>query len=84
MIHKFNMNISYLSAEAILEVSSFPSRQLRGSIPSSLRLTAYLLAFLSLKLGVTTQPPRPRYPVTGLPSGAGFTPAGLHDLARPH
>jgi len=27
-------------------VSSFPSRQLRGSIPSTLRLTAYLLAVL--------------------------------------
>jgi hypothetical protein len=65
-------------------VSSFPTRQLRGSIPSTFRLTAYLLAILRLKLDVTTQPPRTRYPVVGLPSGAGFTPAGLHDLARPH
>ena len=67
-----------------ITVSSFLSRQLRGSIPSTLWLTAYLLAVLRLKLGVTTQPPRTRYPVAGQPSGAGFTPAGLHDLARPH
>ena len=64
--------------------SSFPSRHLRGSFPSTLRLTACLLAVLSLKLYVTTQPPRTRYPVAGLPSGAGFAPAGLRDLARPH
>jgi hypothetical protein len=68
----------------ILKVSSFPTRQLRGSIPSTLRLTAYLLAVLRLKLYVTMQPPRTCYPVVGRPSGAGFTPAGLHDLARPH
>jgi len=65
-------------------VSSFPTRQLRGSIPSSFRLTAYLLAVLRLKPDVTTRPPRTRYPVDGLPSGAGFPPAGLRDLARPH
>src|SRR3990172_7072346 len=65
-------------------VSSFPTRQLRGSIPSTLRLTAYLLAVLRLKSDVTTRPPRTRYPVDGLPSGAGFSPAGLRDLARPH
>ncbi len=65
-------------------VSSFPTRRLRGSIPSALWLTAYLLAVLRLKLYVTVQPPRTRYPVAGLPSGAGFTPAELHDLARPH
>jgi len=28
-------------------------------------------------------PPRTRYPVAGLPSGAGFAPAGLYDLAQP-
>ncbi|MFH2122301.1 MAG: hypothetical protein ABIJ50_02275, partial [Pseudomonadota bacterium] len=39
---------------------------------------------LRLKLYVTIQPPRTCYPVAGLPSGAGITPAGLHDLARPH
>ena len=67
-----------------ITVSSFPSRQLRGSIPSTFRLTAYLLAVLRLKSDVTTRPPRTRYPVAGQPSGAGFTPAGVHDLARPH
>ena len=64
--------------------SSFPSRHLRGSIPSTFWLTAYLLAVLRLKRCVTTAPPRTRYPVDGLPSGAGFSPARLHDLARPH
>lgn len=54
-----------------ITVSSFPTRQLRGSIPSTFRLMAYLLAILRLKLYVTIQPPRTRYPVTGLPSGAG-------------
>src|SRR3990172_5650849 len=67
-----------------LTVSSFPTRQLRGSIPSSFRLTACLLAVLRLKPDVTTRPPRTRYPVAGRPSGAGFPPAELHDLARPH
>jgi len=56
-------------------VSSFLLRQLRGSIPSTLRLTAYLLAVLRLKSDVTTRPPRTCYPVDGLPSGAGFPPA---------
>jgi len=54
---------------------SFPTRHLRGSIPSTLRHTAYLLAVLRLKLYVTTQPPRTCYPVAGLPSGTGFAPA---------
>ena len=67
-----------------ITVSSFPSRQLRGSIPSTFRLTAYLLAVLRLKLYVAIQPPRTCYPVAGQPSEAGFAPAGLHDLARPH
>ena len=57
-----------------ITVSSFPSRHLRGSIPSTFRLTAYLLAVLRLKLHVAIQPPRTRYPVAGLPSGMGFTP----------
>ena len=51
---------------------------------SASRFTACLLAILRLKLFVITKPPKTRYPVAGLPSGAGFTPAGLHDLARPH
>jgi hypothetical protein len=67
-----------------ITASSFPTRQLRGSIPSTLRLTAYLLAVLRLKLYVAIQPPRTCYPVDGHPSGTGFTPARLHDLARPH
>jgi hypothetical protein len=68
----------------VSRVSSFLTRRLRGSIPSAFRFTAYLLAILRLKLPVTSQSPRTRYPVAGLPSGAGFTPAELHDLARPH
>jgi hypothetical protein len=68
----------------IPKVSSFPTRQFRGSFPSAFRFTAYLLAVLRLKLTVTSQPPRTRYPVAGQPSGTGFSPAGLHDLARPH
>jgi len=67
-----------------ITVSSFPSRRLRGSIPSTLRLTAYLLAVLRLKSDVAISPPRTRYPVAGQPSGAGYPPAGSHDLARPH
>ena len=58
-----------------IKVLSFPLRRLRGSIPSTFRLTACLLAVLRLKPGVTTRPPRTRYPVDSLPSGAGFTPA---------
>ena len=69
---------------AILRASSFSMRQFRGSIPSTFWLTAYLLAVLRLKLPVTRKPPKTRYPVAGLPSGAGFPPAELHDLARPH
>jgi hypothetical protein len=57
---------------------------LRGSIPSTLRLAAYLLAVLRLKRHVTIPPPRTCYPVTSLSSGAGVTPAGLYDLAWPH
>jgi len=68
----------------ILKASSFPTRQFRGSVPSTFWLTAYLLAVLRLKLPVTRKPPKTCYPVAGLPSGAGFPPAELHDLARPH
>ena len=57
-----------------LTVLSFSSRRLRGSFPSTLRLTAYLLAVLRLKHVVTTMPPRTRYPVAGLPSGMVFPP----------
>jgi len=46
----------------ILTVLSFPTRQLRGSIPSTFRLTAYLFAVLRLKSDVTIRPPRTRYP----------------------
>ena len=62
----------------------FPPRHLRGSIPSAFRFTACLLAVLRLKLNVATQPPRTCYPVAGLPSGTGFAPARLRDLARTH
>src|SRR3990170_7404742 len=67
-----------------IKVLSFSSRHLRGSIPSTFRLTAYLLAVLRLKHVVANMPPKTRYPVAGQPSGTGFAPAGLHDLARPH
>ena len=49
-----------------------------------MRLTAYLLAVLRLKLDVTVKPPRTCYPADGQPSGAGFSPARTCDLARPH
>jgi len=75
---------AFVLTSTYTRVSSFPIIHFRGSIPSTLRLTACLLAVLRLKLYVTIQPPRTRYPVAGLPSGTGFTPAGLHDLARPH
>ncbi len=58
-----------------IKVLSFPMRRLRGSIPSTFRLTAYLLAVLRLKSDVTTKPPGTRYPAAGLPSGTGFAPA---------
>jgi len=45
---------------------------------------ACLLAVLRLKRYVAISPPRTCYPAAGLPSGAGFPPAGLRDLARPH
>jgi hypothetical protein len=73
-----------IATSAPSTASPFPSRRLRGSIPSTLRLTACLLAVLRLKQCVATLPPRTRYPVAGQPSGAGFPPAGLRDLARPH
>jgi hypothetical protein len=52
-----------------------PSFFFRGSIPSTIRLTACLLAVLRLIAGVTPVDPRTRYPVDSHPSGAGFTPA---------
>jgi hypothetical protein len=69
------------------KVSSFLSRHLRGSIPSvppTAGLMACLLAVLRLKPYVTIEPPKTRCPVVDHPSGAGFPPARLHDLARPH
>ena len=72
-----------MSASDLTTASPFPVRCLRGSIPSALRLAAYLLAVLRLKLIVTKQPPKTCYPVAGLPSGAGVTPARLRDLAWP-
>ncbi len=48
-----------------ITVWSFPTRKFRGSIPSTLWLTAYLLAVLRLKLYVTIEPPKTCYPVAG-------------------
>src|SRR3972149_1066761 len=48
-----------------IKVLSFSSRHLRGSIPSTFRLTAYLLAVLRLKHIVANMPPQTRYPVVG-------------------
>ena len=56
--------ISVLTS-TVHKVSSFPSRRLRGSIPSTFRLTACLLAVLRLKRYVTIAPPRTCYPVAG-------------------
>jgi len=56
----------------------------RGSIPSTLRLAACRLAVLRLISGVTPVDPRTRYPVAGQPSGTGFSPAKICNLARPH
>lgn len=71
-------------ASAITKASPSPYTNLRGSIPSTLRLAACLLAVLRLKRVVTNTPPRTCYPVTGLSSGAGTSPARLRDLAWPH
>lgn len=71
-------------ASTIGTVSPLPLRHFRGSFPSTIRLTACLLAVLRLKHDVTTMPPRTCYPVVGQPSGTGFSPARLRDLARPH
>lgn len=57
-----------------LKVSSFSSRHLRGSIPSTFQLTACLFAVLRLKADVAISLPRTRYPVAGLPSGTGYLP----------
>ena len=56
---------SHMLTSTVLTVLSFPTKTLRGSFPSSFRLTAYLLAVLRLKLYVTIQPPRTCYPVAG-------------------
>ena len=37
----------------------------RGSIPSTFRLTAYMLAVLRIRLGIAPFPPRTRYPADG-------------------
>ena len=50
----------------------------------ALRLTACMLAVLRLKAKITPRPPRTRYPAAANLTGAGFPPARLHDLARPH
>ncbi len=71
------------SASAFATASPFPFRALRGSIPSTLRLAACLLAVLRMKNAVTSRPPRTCYPVAGLPSGTGVTPARLRNLAWP-
>ena len=68
----------------IITTSSLSTITFRGSIPSTLRLTAYRLAVLRLISGIAPVDPRTRYPVAGQPSGAGFTPAKICDLARPH
>ena len=67
-----------------ITTSSLSTINFRGSIPSTLRLTAYRLAVLRLISGIAPVDPRIRYPVAGQPSGAGFTPAKICDLARPH
>ena len=68
----------------IITTSSLSTINFRGSIPSTLRLTAYRLAVLRLISGIAPVDPRTRYPVAGQPSGAGFAPAKICDLARPH
>ena len=78
------LTVMFVLTSASTTASSFPTSHLRGSFPSALRLTAYLLAILRLRRYVAIQPPRTRYPVAGQPSGAGFAPAKLCDLARPH
>ena len=60
------------------------NQSFRGSIPSTLWLTACRLAVLRLISGITPVDPRTRYPVAGQPSGAGIPPAKICDLARPH
>jgi len=50
----------------------------------SIKLREVQFAVLRLKTNCAINPPRTRYPVAGLPSGTGYPPAGLHDLARPH
>ena len=53
-------------ASAALSASPFPIVfTFRGSIPSAFRLTAYMLAVLRLRLGITPRPPRTRYPAAG-------------------
>ena len=68
----------------ILNTSSLPTKAFRGSIPSALRFTACWLAVLRLISGITPFDPRTCYPVVGQPSGTGFSPARMYDLARPH
>jgi len=63
-----------------ITVLSFPTRQFRGSIPSTLRLTAYLL----LKILCYHRASKDSLLVGWSTFRAGFTPAEIHDLARPH
>lgn len=62
-----------------------PSNQVPVVSPPGLiyRVTTPLMEG-DMVLDVTKQPPRTCYPVTGLSSGAGVTPARLRDLAWPH
>ena len=67
------MEVSYTNLSCYVTVSV--NGTFRDSIPSTFRLTAYLLAILHLKLSVSIKSPKTRYPVVGLPSGKGFPPA---------
>ena len=62
-----------------ITVLSFPTRQFHGSIPSTLRLTAYLL----LKILCYHRASKDSLPGGWPTFRAGFTPAEIHDLARP-
>jgi len=64
----------------LLRMSSFSPRHLRGSIPSTFRLTACLLAVLRLKADVTIILPRTRYPVAGFTFRNGIH---THLITRP-
>jgi len=63
--HHLALPVVLMLTSADLSASSFLIRVFRGSIPSTFRLTAYVLADLRIEMTITAHLPRSRYSVAG-------------------